>query len=150
MSLVVVRATGLATVQDAGRPGRMHEAIPPGGPLVRELLAAANRRALNADAAPAIEVLGQLIVRAEEDMLVATEARAHALAAGDELVVASSRRRVSSSPSAARSMRRGSSVAGARCCARASGRPCARAIGSRRQPRPRLSRSVTRRSSTPR
>lgn len=94
MSLAVVRAVGLVTVQDTGRPGRMHEAIPPGGALVRELLAAANHRARNAGGAPAIEVLGQLVVRAETDLLVATDARVHALRAGDELTVESGRRRV--------------------------------------------------------
>ena len=43
--LEVVRIAGLATIQDGGRPGRMHEGIPPGGALVPELLARANRAA---------------------------------------------------------------------------------------------------------
>ena len=94
MTLVVVRALGLVTVQDLGRPGRMHEAIPPGGALVPELLVAANRRARNPDGAAAIEVLGRLVVRAEAELAVATAASAHVLAPGDELAIESEPRRV--------------------------------------------------------
>jgi 5-oxoprolinase (ATP-hydrolysing) subunit C len=95
MSFSVVRAVGLLTVQDLGRPGRMHEAVPPGGALVRDRLIAANRAAANPDGAPAIEVLGELVIRAERALEVATDtAAARTLAAGDELVVASEPRRV--------------------------------------------------------
>lgn len=90
MTLVVARAFGLCTVQDLGRRGHMHEAVPPGGALVRELLVAANRALGNADDAPAIEVLGQLVVRATSDVMVATDRIApHVLRAGDELAIAS-------------------------------------------------------------
>jgi allophanate hydrolase subunit 2 len=92
--LVIVHALGLVTVQDLGRPGRMHEAIPPGGALVPELLVAANRRALNPDGAPAVEVLGRLVVRAARDATVATDEHARRLRAGDELAVESGPRRV--------------------------------------------------------
>lgn len=95
MSLTVVRALGLCTVQDLGRPGRMHEAVPPGGALVAERLIAANRAARNPDSAPALEILGQLAIRADAPIRVATDtAPARALAAGEELVVASEPRRV--------------------------------------------------------
>jgi len=95
MSLAVVRAVGLLTVQDLGRPGRMHEAVPPGGALVRDRLVAANRAVNNPDGAPAIEVLGELVIRAERAVAVATDtAAARTLAAGEELVVASEPRRV--------------------------------------------------------
>lgn len=94
MSLVVVRAIGIVTVQDLGRPGRMHEALPAGGALVPELLIAANRRARNDDHAAAIEILGQLVVRAETQMLVGTAAGARVLEAGEELTIASEPRRV--------------------------------------------------------
>jgi allophanate hydrolase subunit 2 len=95
MSFTVVRAVGLLTVQDLGRPGRMHEAVPPGGALVRDRLIAANRAAVNPDGAPALEVLGELVIRAERALEVATDtAAARTLAAGDELVVASEPRRV--------------------------------------------------------
>src|SRR5262245_27283207 len=71
----------------------MHEALPPGGALVPELLVVANRLARNPDGAPAIEVLGRLVVRAETDVEVATD-RARRLAAGEELTIDSEPRRV--------------------------------------------------------
>jgi allophanate hydrolase subunit 2 len=83
MSFSVVRALGLCTVQDLGRPGRMHEAVPPGGALVAERLVAANRAAGNPDDAPALEILGQLAIRAERSIEIATDvAPARPLAAG--------------------------------------------------------------------
>jgi 5-oxoprolinase (ATP-hydrolysing) subunit C len=89
MSLVVTRALGLCTVQDLGRRGHMHEAVPPGGALVSELLVLANRRAGNPDDAPAIEVLGSLTVRACVDLVVATERDARELVAGETTTVTS-------------------------------------------------------------
>lgn len=90
MTLVVKRAVGLCTVQDLGRRGHMHEAVPPGGALVGELLVAANRAIGNRDDAPAIEVLGQLIVRAIADTVIATDRIVpRTLRANDELVIAS-------------------------------------------------------------
>lgn len=117
MTLAVVRALGLVTIQDLGRPGRMHEALAPGGALVPELLIAANRAAGNPDGAPAIEVLGRLVVRAEAAIAIAHTAAVaaapaglgllagvledepplatpRALAAGDELEIDSAPRRV--------------------------------------------------------
>lgn len=91
MSLVVVRALGLVTVQDGGRPGHMHEGLARGGALVRSALVAANRAVDNEDFAPAIEVLGKLIVRAEAPIVLATDRmRAGMLRAeGGELVIES-------------------------------------------------------------
>ena len=66
--LIVKRALGLVTVQDLGRRGHMHEAVPPGGALVPELLVAANRAVRNADLAPALEIFGELVVRAETEV----------------------------------------------------------------------------------
>lgn len=95
MTLAVARALGLVTVQDLGRPGRMHEAVPPGGALVAERLIAANRAVRNPDDAPALEVLGQLAIRAERPLRVATDTLApRDLPAGGELVIASEPRRV--------------------------------------------------------
>jgi 5-oxoprolinase (ATP-hydrolysing) subunit C len=95
MSLTVVRAIGLVTVQDLGRPGRMHEAVPIGGALVRERLIAANRAVRNPDGAPAIEVLGELVIRAGRALEVATDTAAvRTLRAGEELAIASEPRRV--------------------------------------------------------
>lgn len=85
----VVRVVGLCTVQDRGRRGHMHEAVPPGGALVPELLVAANRQVRNPDDAPAIEVLGRLVVRATTEAFVATDREAKTLRAGEELVVES-------------------------------------------------------------
>ena len=95
MSLSIVRALGLVTVQDLGRSGHMHQAVPPGGALVAERLIAANRAVDNPDDAPALEVLGQLVIRAEAKLVIATDTTAaRPLAAGEELVVASEPRRV--------------------------------------------------------
>jgi 5-oxoprolinase (ATP-hydrolysing) subunit C len=90
MSLIVVRATGLVTVQDLGRRGHMHQAVPPGGALVAELLIAANRAVANPEDAPAIEVLGRLVVRATTEVTVATERwGARLVHAADEITIAS-------------------------------------------------------------
>jgi biotin-dependent carboxylase-like uncharacterized protein len=95
MSLHVVRALGLVTVQDLGRAGRMHEALPAGGALVPSMLVRANRAARNLDGAAAIEVCGQLVVRAERLLDVAlADGTVRALSAGDELVVESAPHRV--------------------------------------------------------
>jgi allophanate hydrolase subunit 2 len=95
MSFSVVRALGLVTVQDLGRQGHMHEAVPPGGALVAERLIAANRAVRNPDDAPALEILGQLAIRAERPLHVATDTTAARLVpTGGELVVASEPRRV--------------------------------------------------------
>ena len=100
MTLTVVRALGLITIQDLGRPGHMHEALPPGGALVRGALIAANRAAGNSDSAAAVEILGRLVVRAESDILVAIDtphllgaASAQLLRAGSELTISSEPRR---------------------------------------------------------
>ena len=90
MSLVVVRALGLVTVQDAGRAGHMHEGLAPGGALVRAALVSANRAVGNADDAPAIEVLGRLIIRAEIAIEIATDRMPRRVLARDaELVIES-------------------------------------------------------------
>lgn len=94
MSLVVMRVAGLATIQDLGRPGHMHEGLPRGGALVPALLARANRAAGNPDDTAAIEIFGQLTVRAEADITVATDAESRRLRAGEELEVASEPSRV--------------------------------------------------------
>lgn len=95
MTLAIVRALGLVTVQDLGRTGHMHEAVPPGGALVADRLIAANRAVRNPDDAPALEILGQLTVRAERPLRVTTDTLApRELPAGGELVVASEPRRV--------------------------------------------------------
>jgi 5-oxoprolinase (ATP-hydrolysing) subunit C len=94
MSLVITRVAGLATIQDLGRPGRMHEGLPRGGALVPALLARANRAAGNPDDTAAIELFGQLTLRAEADITVGTDAGSRTLRAGEELALASEPSRV--------------------------------------------------------
>lgn len=94
MSLRVQNAIGLCTVQDLGRPGRMHEAVPPGGALVPERLVAANRAAGNPDDAPGFEILGQLALVAEAAVEVASDVgEARRVGPGEVIVQASEPRR---------------------------------------------------------
>jgi len=71
--LRVIAVAGLATVQDAGRPGRMHEGIPPGGALAPQLLAMANAAARNHPGEPGVEVFGAITVAANEPLVVAAD-----------------------------------------------------------------------------
>ena len=94
MSLVVTKVVGLATIQDFGRRGHMHEAVPPGGALAPERMIAANRQVNNANDEPVIEVLGQLVVRATAVTVVAETSshslgKVHVLHENEELTVAS-------------------------------------------------------------
>jgi allophanate hydrolase subunit 2 len=91
--LIVERVRGLAMVQDLGRRGHMHEAVPPGGALVPEWLVAANRAVHNPDDAPGLEVYGELVVRATTDVELATD-RARQLRADGTLAIASEPARV--------------------------------------------------------
>jgi allophanate hydrolase subunit 2 len=93
VSLAIAKLLGLCTVQDFGRIGRMHEGLPHGGALVRALLVRANRAVNNPDDAPAIEVLGRMLVRATADLAIAVDGAARMLAPGDELLVESEPRR---------------------------------------------------------
>lgn len=90
LALAIERALGLATIQDLGRPGRMHEGLAAGGALVPSLLVAANRAVGNRDGTPAIEIFGRIAIRAERD--IATSA-GH-LMRGQLVVVESEPRRV--------------------------------------------------------
>nr|MBA2541176.1 hypothetical protein [Deltaproteobacteria bacterium] len=82
--IVVEHVAGLATIQDLGRPGRMHEGLAPGGALVPAMLVAANRAAGNADHAPVLEVFGRIRLRAVDPVLVAATTN-QKLAAGQEV-----------------------------------------------------------------
>ncbi len=75
---------GFASVQDGGRPGHMHEGVPPGGALVPERLATANAAARNPPGAAAIEFAGTIAVTARGSLLLGTDAGAtHALGDGE-------------------------------------------------------------------
>lgn len=93
MTLTIVQALGLVTVQDLGRRGQMHAAVPPGGALVPELLVAANGAAGNPDDALALEILGKVVVRSDVDVVIATPHGATLLVAGKELTFMSGGRR---------------------------------------------------------
>lgn len=83
--LDIVGMGGPATVQDGGRPGQMHHGVPPGGALVPELLARANRAVGNPWGAAALECLGPLELRARGRALrLSVDGRdARALAEGE-------------------------------------------------------------------
>jgi allophanate hydrolase subunit 2 len=93
-SFTVQRVLGLATLQDLGRHGQMHLAVPPGGALVPELLVAANRSVGNADDATGIEVQGRLSIGSAHDIDHAIDDRPPGLwRAGETLDVSSGSRR---------------------------------------------------------
>lgn len=77
-----------ATVQDGGRPGQMHHGVPPGGPLVPELLAAANRAVGNAWGAAALEAFGRLELRVRgRAARVSVDGRSFTVADGETFAV---------------------------------------------------------------
>ncbi|MGH7434975.1 MAG: biotin-dependent carboxyltransferase family protein [Polyangiaceae bacterium] len=88
--ITVLEAAGLVLVQDAGRPGYMHQGVPPGGPLVPELLARANRAANNAPGVAALEIFGAVTLEARTDGVVvaASSGERRALAVGERWRVA--------------------------------------------------------------
>jgi allophanate hydrolase subunit 2 len=86
--LVIDRIGVGATVQDPGRPGRMHEGVPPGGPLVRELFLRANRSLGNDEHAAAIELpLHCAIFHARGDLTVSIDGNIRSLADGECLSI---------------------------------------------------------------
>jgi KipI family sensor histidine kinase inhibitor len=93
--LEVVRIAGVGLVVDRGRQGRMHEGIPPGGPLVRASHRQANALVGNDDGAAAIELFGTLEVVARHGPVTLADAEARTtLAEGARHVIASGKRRV--------------------------------------------------------
>jgi 5-oxoprolinase (ATP-hydrolysing) subunit C len=94
-ALEVMAATGLATVQDAGRPGFMHQGVPPGGALVPELLGAANAAVSNARDAAAVEVFGEITLSARGTVELACDGgERRALRDGESWTVRSGKARV--------------------------------------------------------
>ena len=71
--ITVVTVAGLVTVQDAGRPGRMHEGAPPGGPLDPRGMARANALAGNAAGEAALEVVGTVTFAVSAGFRVASD-----------------------------------------------------------------------------
>jgi allophanate hydrolase subunit 2 len=70
--ITIVKLGGPASIQDAGRPGRMHEGVPPGGALAPGHLAAANLALGNPPDAPAVEHHGRIVVSADAPIVAAT------------------------------------------------------------------------------
>lgn len=63
-AIELATVTGLATVQDGGRRGHLHQGVPPGGALVPEALGSANAAVDNPAGAAAIEAFGPLRITA--------------------------------------------------------------------------------------
>lgn len=83
-----------ATIQDGGRPGHMHEGVPPGGPLVPELLAAANASLGNEVDAAVLEVPASAVIRMLCDLEVSVNGTVRALRNGDTFEVRSPGERI--------------------------------------------------------
>jgi 5-oxoprolinase (ATP-hydrolysing) subunit C len=93
--IIVVAVAGIVTVQDLGRPGRLHEGVPPGGALVPELLALANAAAGNGGDEAGLEIVGSISVAASVPTVVATDDGArHELRAGAPWTASSAGARV--------------------------------------------------------
>jgi len=91
----VTAIAGLVTVQDAGRPGWMHQGVAPGGALAPASLERANRAAGNAPDAAGLEVVGRVAVRAIGDVVVADDGGdRHALRDGETFALACGEARV--------------------------------------------------------
>jgi biotin-dependent carboxylase-like uncharacterized protein len=91
----VVAVTGLALVQDRGRPGHMHQGVPPGGALVPEMLARANASVRNGPGEAGLEVYGSITLLARGAALVGSEdGSVTPLRAGDTWALSCGRRRV--------------------------------------------------------
>jgi biotin-dependent carboxylase-like uncharacterized protein len=82
----IVRVSGLATIQDGGRPGHMHEGVPHGGALVPELLGRANAAAQNGPGEAAIEAFGPISLVARAPVVLGLDdGEDRALAAGERI-----------------------------------------------------------------
>ncbi|MBU8894209.1 allophanate hydrolase subunit 2 family protein [Corallococcus sp. H22C18031201] len=76
------------TVQDGGRPGQMHHGVPAGGPLVPELLVAANRAVGNPRGAAALESYGRLALRVRgRTARISVDGRSFTVADGETFTV---------------------------------------------------------------
>ncbi len=89
MTEIALESAGApALVQDGGRPGRMHQGVPRGGPMVPELLEAANASLGNAPGAVALEAYGELRLRvAGEPIWLSVDGVPSLAAAGSTFVV---------------------------------------------------------------
>jgi len=67
--LEITSAGAPAMVQDGGRPGRMHQGVPRGGPLIPDLLRATNASVGNEAGAAGLECFGELRLKLSGDPL---------------------------------------------------------------------------------
>lgn len=87
-TLVVDSVRGPAFVQDGGRAGFMHHAVPPGGAMIPERLAASNRSIGNAWNAPAIELFGGISLHGTgSSTIVSLDGEPHVLGPGEVFAV---------------------------------------------------------------
>ncbi len=72
--LLITRASGVATLQDQGRPGLLSQGMPPSGPLDPDLFLATNRALGNSPHATAVEILlGVFEFRARGNVFVSVD-----------------------------------------------------------------------------
>lgn len=92
MAIEILKAPPGTTIQDAGRPGRLSQSLPPSGPLDWVAHAAANLACGNDPSLAAIEIpLGGLRIRAHTAVLASVDGEDPLrLDAGDELEVSPS------------------------------------------------------------
>jgi KipI family sensor histidine kinase inhibitor len=95
-ALLVEFAPACATIQDAGRPGQLHNGMPPSGPLDPDTAAAANLAVGNDSGEAAIEIpLGRFVVRALRNVVVSLDGdEAVRLADGDRFEIKENNRAV--------------------------------------------------------
>lgn len=87
-TLLVTRIGPGASIQDFGRPGHMHEGVPPGGALSQPLLATANAALGNDESAAGLELpLHGARLTAKSALTVSLDGEVHSLSAGEELRV---------------------------------------------------------------
>ncbi len=90
MTLTILRCGPGATVQDLGRPGRLHEGLPPSGALVPELLRAANDALGNDSNDACLEVMRHpLTLSSDAPITLSIDGAIHHLTPGTPLVVTS-------------------------------------------------------------
>lgn len=90
-ALVVTRIGPGASVQDEGRPGHMHEGVPPGGALAPELMRLANAALGNQPGDPVIELpMHGATFLAEHPLFVSVDGEIHPLEEGATLTVPAS------------------------------------------------------------
>ena len=88
MTLTILRCGPGVTIQDLGRPGRLHDGLPPSGALVPELLRAANDALGNDPKDACLEVMRHsLTLTTDAPLSISVDGAIHTLAPNAPLVV---------------------------------------------------------------